>query len=112
MRVCQFRLSMVARHGCSCRTFIFGKARNGYGECALWKGMNEVSGSRWAIIITVIPGKSRDMRAIETLALPVRRLEWQLAQVREIVVETIRVKSLCLQVTGWQGHRPGQDRKS
>jgi len=48
------------------------------------------------------------MRAIESVAPPVRRLEWQLAQVREIVVETIRVKSLRIHVTGWQGHRPGQ----
>jgi ferredoxin-NADP reductase len=28
--------------------------------------------------------------------------------VREIVAETFRVKSLLLDVTGWQGHRPGQ----
>src|SRR5215510_11010650 len=108
MRACQFRQSMVARRGCSCRTFTFGKARNGCGDCALWKGMSGASGSRWAIIITAIPGKSRDMMAIETMALPVRRLEWQLAHVREIVVETISVKSLRLHVTGWQGHRPGQ----
>jgi ferredoxin-NADP reductase len=46
------------------------------------------------------------MTAIETA--PARRLEWQLAEVRDIVVETYRVKSLLLQVTGWQGHRPGQ----
>ena len=37
-----------------------------------------------------------------------RRLEWQRAQVREIVVETSRVKSLRLHVTGWRGHLPGQ----
>jgi ferredoxin-NADP reductase len=48
------------------------------------------------------------MTAIETAALPVRRLEWQLAEVREIVVETSRVKSLWLLVTSWQGHLPGQ----
>src|SRR5262245_64798435 len=41
------------------------------------------------------------MTAIETAAVPVRRLEWQLAEVREIVVEM-------LHVTSWQGHRPGQ----
>jgi ferredoxin-NADP reductase len=33
-----------------------------------------------------------------------RRLEWQLAEVRDIVVETSRVKSLLLYVTSWQGH--------
>jgi ferredoxin-NADP reductase len=48
------------------------------------------------------------MTAIETAAVPVRRLEWQLAEVREIVVETSRVKSIILHVTSWQGHRPGQ----
>jgi len=48
------------------------------------------------------------MTATETAAQLVRRLEWQLAQVREILVETYRVKSLMLQVTNWQGHLPGQ----
>jgi ferredoxin-NADP reductase len=48
------------------------------------------------------------MTAIETAAVPVRRLEWQLAEVREIVVETSRVKSIILHVTSWQGDRPGQ----
>jgi ferredoxin-NADP reductase len=48
------------------------------------------------------------MTAIEPRAGPVRRLEWQRAQVREVVVETSRVKSLLLQVIGWQGHLSGQ----
>jgi len=48
------------------------------------------------------------MTATETAAQPVRRLKWQLAQVREIVVETYRVKSLMLHVPAWQGHLPGQ----
>lgn len=48
------------------------------------------------------------MTVTETAARPVRRLEWQLAQVREIVIETYRVKSLMLHVTNWQGHLPGQ----
>jgi ferredoxin-NADP reductase len=43
-----------------------------------------------------------------TTATLTRRLEWQLAQVREIVIETNRVKSLRLHVTDWQGHLPGQ----
>jgi ferredoxin-NADP reductase len=55
-----------------------------------------------------IPGKNRDMTVIENRAKPVRRLEWQVAVVREIVVETFRVKSLLLQVAGWPGHLPGQ----
>ena len=48
------------------------------------------------------------MRAIETSALPPRRLVWQLAEVREIMAETPRVKSLLLQVATWEGHLPGQ----
>src|SRR5580692_11328650 len=48
------------------------------------------------------------MTVIEAATVPVRRLEWQLGEVREIVVETPRVKSLLLHVTGWQGHLPGQ----
>ena len=48
------------------------------------------------------------MTVIETEALPTRRLEWQVAAVREIVVETYRVKSLLLHVTNWQGHLTGQ----
>ena len=41
-------------------------------------------------------------------AEPARRLAWQFAEVREIVAETYRVKSLLLRVSGWQGHLPGQ----
>jgi len=48
------------------------------------------------------------MTAIETVVRPARRLEWRLAQVREIVDETYRVKSIVLDVSGWQGHLPGQ----
>jgi ferredoxin-NADP reductase len=48
------------------------------------------------------------MTVIDAAAAPVRRLEWQLAEVREIVVETFRVKSLSLHVPSWQGHLPGQ----
>jgi ferredoxin-NADP reductase len=48
------------------------------------------------------------MTVIETEAVPTRRLEWQVAEVCEIVVETYRVKSLLLHVTNWQGHLPGQ----
>jgi ferredoxin-NADP reductase len=48
------------------------------------------------------------MTVIESAAMTARRLEWQVAEVQEIVVETYRVKSLLLQVIGWQGHLPGQ----
>jgi ferredoxin-NADP reductase len=48
------------------------------------------------------------MTAIEMAARQVRRLTWQLAQVREIAAETYRVKSLILHVANWPGHLPGQ----
>jgi ferredoxin-NADP reductase len=49
------------------------------------------------------------MTVIDTAAAaPTRRLAWQVAQVREIVVETYRVKSLLLHVANWQGHLSGQ----
>jgi ferredoxin-NADP reductase len=54
------------------------------------------------------PGESSDMTVTETAASPVRRLEWQVAQVREIVIETYRLKSLLLHVVNWQGHLSGQ----
>jgi ferredoxin-NADP reductase len=48
------------------------------------------------------------MTAIKDAAAPARQLEWQLALVRDIVVETSRVKSLLLDVASWRGHLPGQ----
>jgi ferredoxin-NADP reductase len=48
------------------------------------------------------------MTVIEAADAPVRRLEWRRAEVREIVLETYRVKSLLLHVAGWRGHLPGQ----
>ncbi len=48
------------------------------------------------------------MTAIEAATTPPRRLAWQLGEVRAIVVETPRVKSLLLHVPAWQGHLPGQ----
>ncbi|SHG95938.1 ferredoxin reductase [Bradyrhizobium erythrophlei] len=41
-------------------------------------------------------------------ASPPKRLEWQLAQVRDVVAETSRVKSLMLQPANWPGHLSGQ----
>lgn len=37
-----------------------------------------------------------------------KRLEWQFARVRDLVVETNRAKSLMLQPASWPGHLPGQ----
>src|SRR6516225_5192958 len=48
------------------------------------------------------------MTVIETAALPARRLAWELAETREIRVETYRVKSLLLHIPDWSGHLPGQ----
>ena len=39
---------------------------------------------------------------------PPRRLQWQTAEVRELIDETPRVRSLVLNLTGWPGHKPGQ----
>jgi ferredoxin-NADP reductase len=41
-------------------------------------------------------------------ASPPKRLEWQFAQVRDVLVETRHVKSLMLQPASWSGHLPGQ----
>src|SRR5262249_51706270 len=99
---------MAARLGCSSRIYISGKVQNGSGVSALWKRTRPDSGSRSATTIMATPGKSSDMTVTETAAPLVRRLEWRRAQVRAIVVETYRVKSLRLRVTDWQGHLPGQ----
>jgi ferredoxin-NADP reductase len=55
----------------------------------------------------VIPGKSKDMTATDRPSLS-KRLEWQFAQVCNVVVETRRVKSLMLKPASWTGHLPGQ----
>src|SRR5262245_34333528 len=108
MSACRFHRRMVVQRGCSSRISIFGKARNGCAASASWKTTSAASGSRWATTTMAIPGKSSDMTVTEASAQPVRRLEWRLAQVREIVVETYRVKSLKLHVSDWQVHLPGQ----
>jgi ferredoxin-NADP reductase len=48
------------------------------------------------------------MTVTDSGAVPMQRLDWQLAEVREIAVETPRVKSLLLRVPSWRGHLPGQ----
>jgi ferredoxin-NADP reductase len=47
------------------------------------------------------------MTATDTIASR-RRLEWQLAEVRDVLTETYRVKSLLLQLAQPLGHLPGQ----
>jgi ferredoxin-NADP reductase len=48
------------------------------------------------------------MTVIETATVRARRLEWELAETREIRLETYRVKTLLLHVPDWSGHLPGQ----
>src|SRR5262245_43976105 len=107
MRACRSRQRMVVQLDCWCRISIFGRVPNGSADSVLWKRISPASGSRLATTIMATPGKSSDMTATET-PRPVRRLKWQLAQVREIVVETYRVRSLLLHVANWQGHLSGQ----
>ena len=60
--------------------------------------MSAAFGSCWAITTMATHGMSRDTTVIETADGPVRRLEWQLAEVRKIVIETPRAKSIKLRV--------------
>src|SRR5215510_14570947 len=108
MRACRFHQRMVVQLECWCRISIFGKVPNGSADSASWKRISEASARSLATTIMATPGKSSDMTATDTAAPPVRRLKWQLAQVREIVVETYRVKSLLLHVANWRGHLSGQ----
>jgi ferredoxin-NADP reductase len=39
---------------------------------------------------------------------PPKRLQWQTAEVRELIDETPRVRSLVLNLPDWPGHKPGQ----
>ncbi|MFM9848626.1 MAG: ferredoxin reductase [Hyphomicrobiaceae bacterium] len=48
------------------------------------------------------------MPATETVTDAPRHLSWRTVEVREIIAETPRVRSLVLDVPGWPGHRPGQ----
>lgn len=48
------------------------------------------------------------MPEIDVATPTVRRLEWRLAEVADVIEETPRVRSLVLNVAGWPGHRPGQ----
>jgi ferredoxin-NADP reductase len=48
------------------------------------------------------------MTVIETPPISVTRLKWQLAEVRNILMETPRVRSLLLHLPSWRGHLPGQ----
>lgn len=49
-----------------------------------------------------------EIDAAAAASLDERRLDWLIAEVRQIVPETPRVMSLVLDVPGWRGHLPGQ----
>src|SRR5262245_40928668 len=108
MTTCPFCPRTGGRPVFSCRASTFGRAPNGCEGYGLWNTTSAGSGNAWDTITTVIPGKSRDMTATDAATAPGRRLAWQVAEVRNTVIETPRVKSLLLQVNGWQGHLPGQ----
>jgi len=48
------------------------------------------------------------MLATDRSAVGLKRLQWQIAEVREVIAQTPRVKSLVLHVADWPGHLPGQ----
>ena len=48
------------------------------------------------------------MLATDRSAVGLKRLQWQIAEVREVIAETPRVKSLVLHVADWPSHLPGQ----
>jgi ferredoxin-NADP reductase len=53
-------------------------------------------------------GVSNAMPETEIAIATHTRLTWRVAEVAKIIDETPRVKSLVLEVPGWQGHQPGQ----
>jgi ferredoxin-NADP reductase len=57
-----------------------------------------------------IPGGSSDTTVTESaLQIPAApRLVWHVAEVAAIKTETLRVKTLCLRVPDWPGHKAGQ----
>src|ERR1700758_2425379 len=93
---------------CSCRISISGRAPNGCGACRSWNPTSLASGSRPGITSVGIHGKKRGTTVTDGRTGSARRLEWQLAEVRDIVVETPRVKTFLMDVASWQGHLPGQ----
>jgi ferredoxin-NADP reductase len=69
---------------------------------------SQVSGKSLATTSTAIHGGNNAMLATDGAVATSKRLEWRIAEVREIVDETPRVRSLILDVPNWPGHKPGQ----
>src|SRR5260370_5824452 len=107
MRAYRLPRLTAGQPGYWCRIYTFGRAANGCAGYASCTRTSAASGSRWDMTTIVIPGNSRDMTVTDASS-PSKRLEWQLAEVRDVVIETYRVKSLLLLATGWPGHLPGQ----
>jgi ferredoxin-NADP reductase len=55
-----------------------------------------------------IRGESSATRATDIDSGPSRRMPWRIAEVRHIIDETPRVRTLLLHVPDWPGHTPGQ----
>ena len=66
------------------------------------------SGSRLAITTTAIRGRRRDITAIEPHFRSRTEAQWRRVKVRQVIAETSRVKSLLLEITGWEGDLPRQ----
>src|SRR5882757_1368469 len=106
MKAVRSRPSTAGQRGCWCRICISGKAPSGRAACSSSRRTSRVSGSSLAITSTATRGKSSAMPATE-VAAP-RRLQWLTATVRNVIDETLRTRSLVLDVPGWPGHRAGQ----
>src|ERR687889_586494 len=100
--------STAARPACWCRTCTSGRAPNGSGGCSSPPTTFRASGSPWATTTTGTPGASSATGATKAVAVQLRRTQWRLAEVIEVVAETPRTKSLLLEVSGWEGHKAGQ----
>src|SRR6516225_3332597 len=88
--------------------FISGRAPSGYAVCSSSITTSRDSGRNSAITCTAIRGENNDMLATDRPVVGPKRLRWQTAEVREVIAETPRVKSLVLHVADWPGHLPGQ----
>src|ERR1700733_3024526 len=99
---------MAVPPGYSCRSSISGRAASGFAGFASWKRTSRASGNEQDITSMATLGKNSAMPATETSTVSGRKLDWQRARVREILIETTRVRSLLLHVPNWRGHVPGQ----
>src|SRR5919112_1503040 len=100
--------STAARPACWCRTCTSGRVPSGSGDCSSLPTTSPASGRPWATTIMATPGASSATGETKAVAVQPRRTLWRLAEVIEVVPETLRTKSLLLEVPGWEGHKAGQ----